>query len=421
MVTMLLGTLTWSTAHADVSRYVLARDPEGAIRLADLVEVVLSELGSGVQIPDTAIESRIPIPKSETGTAVVLGMSLFLQRYGVSFALTPTDLTVTIDGEVVGRHIGALERWAMDVGGVETPYRVTRAPGSARGGPPVLLIHGLDSRPETLADLAGALGLRGYDVYTYGYPNDAAIHDTAADLARRLRRLRTRTGAPLNIVTTSMGGVITRAAIELERYDAGTVARFIACSPPFEGSPMARYHTLLEVPESIQDVFTDGVTGLFPFDGLGSASFQLLPGSGALSRFAGSERRVGIRYTIFAGAGSIVPEPLLVELRSILFHEREASSPLWGVAIDVLLEVTDTVAVVSYGLGDGAVPLDSQRLEGVTDRVVKAYDHLECFSTLSDRRARETGTQATQGSPPIAWFEELLARLPPTARRNAAH
>ncbi len=409
---VILSTLLTFASRADVSRYVLARDPEGAVRLADLVEIVLVELGSGVQIPDTAVESRISIPRSEAGTAVVLGLSVVLQRYGVALALTPTDLTVTLDGAALQRHIGALERWAMDAGGVETPYRVQRAAGSARGGPPVLLIHGLDSRAESLSDLATALVLHGYDVFTYGYPNDAAIHDTASDLARRLSRLHAQTGSPLSVVTTSMGGVITRSALELERVAPGAVGRFIACSPPFGGSPMARYHMLLEVPESVKDVFTEGLTGLFPFDGLGSASFQLLPGSSALSRFEGSRRQSGVRYAIFAGSGSIVPEALLLELRHVLFREREEVSPLWRVAIDLLLEVTDTIAVVSYGQGDGAVPLVSQALEGVTDRVVRGYDHLECFSTLGERRARESNTLAIRGSHPIAWLEELLARLP---------
>ncbi len=396
LLTVLLLACSAAASEA-VVRYPIARDPEGAVRLSDLVEVVLAELGSGVSVPDTAIESRLPIPTGPAGLATVAAISALLAQYGVSFELRPTDLTVVLDRDRVARSVVGLERWARSVGGVETPYGLSKVAGA--GGPPLVLVHGLDSRPSAFGRTPDELGRRGYAVYSYRYPNDGSVRATARDLAARLRGLHRRTGRGVSVLTTSMGGVITRAALELEPYSRGTVDRFLACSPPFHGSPMARYHVLLEIPETVRDLFSDGAMGLFPFDGLGAASFDLLPGSSLMRAFEGTRRAPGVRYAVFAGKKSIVPDDLLGALRGVLFRALEGASPWGEVGYTLLLELTDAVGTVSLGRGDGAVALDSQQLEGVTDRLVRDYHHLDCFD--GDREG------------PIPWLDEALSRLPP--------
>jgi pimeloyl-ACP methyl ester carboxylesterase len=398
VVALCTATLPSTASGADEPvRYPIARDEAGAIRLADLVTVVLSELDSGVRIPDDAVETRLPIPRGGASLAVVLGLDAALSRYGVGFELSGSDLTVILDKARLRESTRGLEAWAMGLGGVETKYALVHVGGEPKGAP-VVLVHGLDSRAERLQPAAAVLGRQGFQVYVYSYPNDGALDATAKDFARRLRHLRQRVGRPVNVLTTSMGGVITRLALEVEPYHAGTVDRFIACSPPFHGSPMARYHALLEIPETVQDLFTDGYSGLFPFDGLGAAGFDLLPRSTLMRRFASTRRAPDVRYTIFAGSRSILPLELVSAIRQKLFEALPEAKPFAAIGYQLILELTDAVAQVSGGLGDGAVALDSQSLEGVADRLVKTYNHLDCFSG-----------EAPFG--PIPWLDEAITRL----------
>lgn len=111
--------------------------------------------------------------------------------------------------------------------GEENERRILRAAGrecviAAYGDfdpnrPPVVLVHGIDGSPEDLNDIAARLQREGKQVLIAFYRDRGrATHESGQDLARELARVRQahyRPGTRLDMVAHSMGGIVTRAAL----------------------------------------------------------------------------------------------------------------------------------------------------------------------------------------------------------------
>jgi DNA helicase HerA-like ATPase len=134
-------------------------------------------------------------------------------------------------------------------------------------------------------------------------------------------------------------------------------------------------------------------------DGMGRAGLDLLPGSLLMEELARCKRNPEVTYSILAGSRGIVDAPVLEKLKA----ELEAGENPWGIGEAlrrITLERIDIMLSFQSGRGDGAVTLESARLEGVEDRLVLPYHHLQFLS----------GFEAKEDIPALP---ELLQRLPP--------
>ena len=82
---------------------------------------------------------------------------------------------------------------------------------------PVVLVHGINGSPEDFKDLAARLHQQGRQVFIAFYDDRGArTHKSGEQLAGALQGLRAehyQVGAPLDIIAHSMGGIVTRVAL----------------------------------------------------------------------------------------------------------------------------------------------------------------------------------------------------------------
>ncbi|MGM0577869.1 MAG: esterase/lipase family protein [Myxococcota bacterium] len=349
---------------------------DGGVAIADVVSVLLAEVGGPIALPGSLPDTRIPVADA-IGRAAVLGLDMALDRIGVDLALRDDTLIVAIDRRQLDARIDELEGVLRRVLGRRPPvFALDRVQGSAQGGPPVVFVHGLDSGPESLHGAAAALAHDGRDVYLFRYPDDGRIRRTARALGRLLRGLHRDTGRRIDLVTVSMGGVVARTYLETDPDYGGEVARFIACCPPFGGAPLARYHAVREIPETLSDLLGEGLGGLFVFDGLGQAARDLQPDSPLMRDLRAAERREGVRYSILAGDGDVVGPEVFAVADATLARLARSEDAMARTAATWLEGLVEAARAVSGPRGDGAVTLESQRLDGVDDRAVLPVDHL---------------------------------------------
>lgn len=396
----LAGSARGSEPTPDVVEHRLPLDANGRLPLRDLLGVVLREADSAVPARPGLDVGSVDVEPLRT-PALLLAANLGLASVGIGLRIEGDAVLLRIDRERLRRRVDDLEVLVRTVFGRGPPvHALEHVDGSSRIGPPVVLIHGLDSGPDRLRGAAEALGAMGYDAYLYRYPDDGSIESAASALGDLLHELRVLRHAKITLVTVSMGGLVARAWLELDPRSSDEVAALIACVPPFGGSPIARYHLLSEVGETVHDMLGQGFDGFFAFDGLGQGARALVPGSPLLKRLAASSPRPGVRYAILAGDKTIVDAAVFAAARVTLEALRRGGEAGRQFGLDLVAELVDEAAKVSGGRGDGAVSLESQSMAGVSDRVVLPMSHVEALAG--------DGSDA-----PIPGLAEVLARLPP--------
>jgi pimeloyl-ACP methyl ester carboxylesterase len=155
--------------------------------------------------------------------------------------------------------------------------------------PRVLLIHGLDEPGIIWDDLAPAAAAAGFEVWELRYPNDQGIDRSADLLAEQWGALPD--DRPVILIGHSMGGLVARDFITRWRHPVGEspplegalVAGLIMVGTPNQGSPWARLRIWLELREHFEDAQRRRFS-LFAGlrDGLGEAKIDLRPGSAFL-------------------------------------------------------------------------------------------------------------------------------------------
>jgi pimeloyl-ACP methyl ester carboxylesterase len=155
--------------------------------------------------------------------------------------------------------------------------------------PRVLLIHGLDEPGIIWDDLAPAAAAAGFEVWELRYPNDQGIDRSADLLAEQWGALPD--DRPVILIGHSMGGLVARDFITRWRHPVGAspriegapVAGLIMVGTPNQGSPWARLRIWLELREHFEDAQRRRFS-LFAGlrDGLGQAKIDLRPGSAFL-------------------------------------------------------------------------------------------------------------------------------------------
>jgi pimeloyl-ACP methyl ester carboxylesterase len=368
------------------------------IHTRDVLQQILVAAGSGVDLPETFPNQKIPVDRG-LANLTVLGWNSLLREFGVTLRISEDAVVVTSDlRKIEGKLDQFEEAFCSFFGIVREAVLHSLTPESK--GPPVVLLHGLDSTKRFFAGACGVLAAKGYDVYFFEYPNDDAIRRNAERLSKALRALPEDRRQNLSLVTVSMGGLISQYMLEHEALAVPGVRRLIACVPPFQGSHMAALRGFVEVGDhTMKIVFGENAVPDLFGDGMGRAGLDLLPGSLLMEELARCKRNPEVTYSILAGSRGIVDAPVLEKLKA----ELEAGENPWGIGEAlrrITLERIDIMLSFQSGRGDGAVTLESARLEGVEDRLVLPFHHLQFLS----------GFEAKEDIPALP---EVLQRLPP--------
>lgn len=241
-------------------------------------------------------------------------------------------------------------------------------------------LHGIESTAKSMAlQLHRETNL---PTCTFSYPNDAPIFESAGLLVVRLQDLRLQyPNSKITLVAHSMGGLVSRAALEMEDIPAPIgVDQLIQICPPNHGSALAQYGPLLEGAEQVYRIFHRGRDGasrrLFSaiVDGFNEASQDLDPQSRFLSQLNGRPRNVSVRYCILAGNAG----PLRGTLTSLIstVWDQIALSVDQPPELDRRIRDILTCDELQNGRGDGVVSLQSAKLVGVDDFRVLEMHHL---------------------------------------------
>jgi pimeloyl-ACP methyl ester carboxylesterase len=303
-------------------------------------------------------------------------------------------------------------RWTPLQPGGQTPERV------------VLLVHGLDEPGSIWDDLAPALRDAGHVVARFDYPNDQRVPPSTDLLAASLADLRRRGTARIDLVCHSMGGLVARDVLTREGYYAGDtsehtepnawtgpgVDHLILLGTPSQGSAWARLRAIAELRERLSRyAHSRDLDELLEWqtDGQGGAGDDLLPGSPFLTDLNARPLPSPVAITIIAGGMTPVNDSALQELA-----DNKLIRSLAGEQADRLL---DAIVDLSTELGDGVVPLDSTRVEGVEDFVQVEANHRSMVKRpVVEHRAREMVGAEPPVAPAIPIVLERLARAPGT-------
>ena len=248
--------------------------------------------------------------------------------------------------------------------------------------PIVILIHGYNSRPEKLTDLAAKLRQSNGDfekdriVLLFRYPNDGPAQESAKLLSRELMRLRkVRPETELAIVAHSMGGLVTRSVIEDPNLDPGNVRQLIMVATPNQGSHLAYLPGGFDLLEHLvkRDHDASRFTASWQ-DGLNEARGDLRPDSKFLRTLNARKRNAAVRYSLILGNDAALSESSVVQLTNLLKQAQEKSKTLQLISPRLDPILTDP-AEFTDGKGDGVVAVKRGRLEGVEDTVVLPFRH----------------------------------------------
>lgn len=382
----------------------------GSIRVADLLAPLAEELG----LDAAALRQHADVELDVTGATGMGALRLIEALSGGILTLETRDseLIITIDRLNLRRQRGKFhdsvrrmfELWFPEAAATALTHHGTfvydaagrLAPLSTDATLPetmVVLIHGLDDPGLIWRSLAPALRREGYAACEIRYPNDQPIAKSTDFAAARFEELHARGVRRVAIVAHSMGSLVSRDLLTRSTYYDGAatagvpgrfpgVSRFVMIGPPNHGSPMACLRFGAELRDQITRALSgDGLLIGGFFDGAGEAQDDLTPDSPFLTDLNARPLPVGLPVTVVAGSAS----PIGAE-------SVQALGASFG---DVLAGVFDTDATQAVerfqesfdslitGMGDGCVPLESTKLEGVTDHVVVPGNHLSMIRTIT--------------------------------------
>jgi len=251
----------------------------------------------------------------------------------------------------------------------------------------VVLVHGLDEPGKLWMTAGPALETAGFTPVSLSYPNDQPIRDSATFLLVSLQDLKRRGVARVAIVAHSMGGLVSREVLtsptldyagEIDGNTVPEVLALVMVGTPNHGSPLANLRVFAELRDQWMR-FIRGEGHLLGgiADGWGEAGEDLTPGSDFLKALNARPNPAGVRFTSIAGIASPMSRNRLK--KHVAAWRREAPAPVQE-SVKYMEQALNTL---TEGIGDGAVSLDSTRLEGVSDHVTVAGNHLSMIRNVS--------------------------------------
>jgi pimeloyl-ACP methyl ester carboxylesterase len=370
---------------------------DGQLRSREVFQKLLELSGSAVELPADFPDRKIQLNRKLTAWTV-RSWNWVLNPYGVDLLLEVEGVRLRIDQVRLEQTLDDFEESFVRLFRIERPYTLHHLSDPSNRGPVVVIVHGLDSSRRFFRTSCDQLNKRGYDVYFFEYPNDDRIERNAKRLSAALHALPAHRREDISLVTVSMGGLISQWMLENPDLAVPGVKRLIACVPPFKGSELASLRFLVELGDQTMNLLDpDRVMNLFG-DGMGRAGMDLHPDSLWMQRMAQLERNPAVCYSILAGNKGFV-DPVALETLRDHVRSSEGETPVSETLRRLVLERLDLLMQFQTGHGDGAVHLESTKLEGVTDRVVLPLHHVEILTDLT-------------GQTPPPGFDDVLKRLP---------
>lgn len=238
------------------------------------------------------------------------------------------------------------------------------------GEPMVLLIHGLDSGPFSMATLREYLDDAGFHTGVFVYANDEAIDVVGRALSRKLRDFKKRRGDhPVYIVAHSLGGLVSRYMLEMPGLDPGNVKMLVMLGTPNHGSQVAAARFLTDFSRFLERGANKEAAASVLRDGLGEAGWDLRPGSLVLTKLNARSRNPRVQYRLVLGTGAVMDEKEFESFKASLLELTESTS--WtATSTPWLKKRLEDMDELVKGKGDGAVALKRGRLEGVDEVIV---------------------------------------------------
>lgn len=254
-----------------------------------------------------------------------------------------------------------------------------------------VLIHGLDDPGKVWQSLVPALVGKGYDIWLMNYPNDQPIAESTQLFLEELKKMRALGITNINIISHSMGGLITRDLLTCpeiqysslsEQKEVPKVEKFIMVGTPNHGSQMVRFRVFSEIRDHIDRLFKGQSNPLaFILDGAGEAKIDLLPGSLFLNELNGRPNPETVEMLIIAGITTPWSE-------KDINHWRDSISQKIGpYHEDKITNISSSLISMSHGLGDGLVTVESTRLPGIPHVTVNGT-HLTMIRNITEDSER---------------------------------
>lgn len=271
---------------------------------------------------------------------------------------------------------------------------------AAPGRPLVVLIHGYNSRPDSLAALRQRLRDDGWVCGLMSYPDDGPIDESAALVADELRKFgESDPDREIAIVAHSMGGLVARAVIEDPDLDPGNVRQLIMVGTPNHGSMLAQIPGGFDCIDHLGERGAEG--GHFfaraAADGFNEAAPDMRPDSAFLRRLNARDRNPRVKYSLLLGTRGPLTEEELDEFRSTVDAAIERNRLLQFVSPRIEAPLAD-LDELRAGKGDGAVAVKRGRLKGVEDTQLLPFSHFTITKRADEPDADEL-------------FDAIVARL----------
>ncbi|MDF3128033.1 hypothetical protein P0Y35_02370 [Kiritimatiellaeota bacterium B1221] len=371
---------------------------DGGFQSRDFLQALLEIGGSEVVLPENFPSQQFDA--GGPGSRISLfAWNALLKDFGVQLSLQPEALAIRMDLHTFEATLDRFEQTFIDGFHVERAADLLRISSPSSQGPVVVLVHGLDSSKRLFGGTCKVLVEKGYDVYFFEYPNDDRVIRNAERLSEALKTLPPERQQDITLVTISMGGVISQLMLETPELQVRGVRRFIACVPPFHGSEMAAFRGIVEIGDHTLSIFFNPQKALdFWGDGMGRAGIDLQPRSLLMAQLDRLKRDPNVHYSILAGNKGIFEPTVLQKAREELAASPSENSIMETVRL-LTLDRLDLILQFQSPNGDGVVTLESATLEGVTDRVVLPFSHLDFL----------TGFTAKEDIPAL---KEVMKRLP---------
>lgn len=284
---------------------------------------------------------------------------------------------------IQGTNLTSLDKvegtWAADE--VASPPRV------------VVVLAGLHGTETSAAEMAKAIHRRtNLPMCVFRYPNDGPIAESAGMFVLRMERFhQEHPRSNVTLVTHSMGGLVARAALEMNPAVASGnlvqspveqrtgIDQLIQICPPNHGSALAEYGPLLEGAEQLYRIVNRGgrrdrVLFRSIVDGFNEATSDLEPTSAFLRKLNACARNKNVEYTILLGdAGPLRPAMSLLVSG---IWDTIATSVEEPAELDRRIRQVVECKELQQGKGDGVVSVTSAQLPGVADQVQLSMHHL---------------------------------------------
>ncbi len=238
----------------------------------------------------------------------------------------------------------------------------------------VILVHGLDEPGRIWMNLAPELMDGGFNVWFMWYPNDQPVSESAGLFREEMLLFRKNGNEAVSIVAFSMGGLVAREMLTNPELgysqsvldkSVPKVEQLIMIGTPNHGSALARFRIFAEFRDQLANLFTGDYIWLRGvLDGAGEAGLDLIPGSRFLEELNSRPHPNGVQMAVIAGMMSTTETGNIDQIIEDLKNRLPDSTH------DSIAQMEDILNSVAHRMGDGVVPVDSARLDGVPLHIV---------------------------------------------------